>query len=162
LEIEEKALGKEHPLVAVRANNIGSALQAQRDYAGALEQYRRALAIKERALGPGHPSTVTTRTNLAVATAESLAVTTAEKSGWSKDGKRGGAVVIRCAEGTCHGLLAGDWIVSYGVTKVRDAKHLRELTKITPETRAVTLSVRRDGKKLELRAQGGRLGIQLL
>jgi hypothetical protein len=45
-------------------NNIGLALEAQGDYAGALEHYRRALAITQKALGREHPDVAPVLNNI--------------------------------------------------------------------------------------------------
>ena len=54
LAITEKALGPDHPTVAIRLNNLAELLQAKGDYAGAEPMYRRALTMTEKALGPDH------------------------------------------------------------------------------------------------------------
>ena len=46
-------------------NNLASLLWAQGDLAAARPLYERALAIREKVLGPGHPHTVSTLNNLA-------------------------------------------------------------------------------------------------
>jgi len=55
LQIDEAALGPNHPAVAIRVNNLGSALQALGDNAGARMAFERALQIDEAAFGPDHP-----------------------------------------------------------------------------------------------------------
>ena len=64
LAVAEKALGPQHPGVAIAANNIGSTLQQQGDLPGALEYTQRALTILESAYGPAHPNTKTVAQNL--------------------------------------------------------------------------------------------------
>ena len=44
-------------LIANSLNNLAVLLKTKGDYAGAEPLYRRALAIRERALGPDHPDT---------------------------------------------------------------------------------------------------------
>jgi tetratricopeptide (TPR) repeat protein len=66
LAIDEKALGPDHPHVAIDLNNLAAFLQAKGDYAAAEPLYRRALAIDEKALGPNHPIMKTIRENLEV------------------------------------------------------------------------------------------------
>jgi Flp pilus assembly protein TadD len=44
-------------------NNLGTLLRAQDDLAGARPYFERALAIREKALGPAHPSTQTVAHN---------------------------------------------------------------------------------------------------
>lgn len=149
----ERVQGTGSPMEASLLNNIGGALHDQGGYAGAILHYRRALAICEKKLGPQHPHTRTVGANLARAAAQ--------QSGWSPNGKRGGVVVLRCVRDACSGLLPGDWIVAYGPTKVRDTKHLIELTKATSAERSLRLSVVRDGKRLDLPAHGGTLGIEI-
>ena len=56
LAISEKALGPEHPDVALSLNNLALLYQTQGNYAEAAPLYRRSLAISEKALGPEHPS----------------------------------------------------------------------------------------------------------
>jgi tetratricopeptide (TPR) repeat protein len=55
LAITEKALGKDHPVVAERLNNIGYALQAAGKAGEALKHFGHALEITEKALGKEHP-----------------------------------------------------------------------------------------------------------
>jgi tetratricopeptide (TPR) repeat protein len=64
LGIWERALGPEHPHVAIAVNNLGSVLQALGDLAGAKACYERALGIWERALGPEHPHVAIAVNNL--------------------------------------------------------------------------------------------------
>jgi CHAT domain-containing protein/Tfp pilus assembly protein PilF len=51
LAIHEKALGSEHPAVAISLNNLAEVHRVRGDYAKAELLYRRALAIDEKALG---------------------------------------------------------------------------------------------------------------
>jgi tetratricopeptide (TPR) repeat protein len=51
--------------VAVSLNNLAKLYYAQGQYAQAEPLYRRALAIREKALGPEHPSVATTLANYA-------------------------------------------------------------------------------------------------
>jgi tetratricopeptide (TPR) repeat protein len=51
--------------VAVSLNNLAKLYYAQGQYAQAEPLYRRALAIKEKALGPEHPNVATTLANYA-------------------------------------------------------------------------------------------------
>ena len=51
LSIHEKALGSEHPAVAISLNNLAEVHRVRGDYAKAELLYRRALAIDEKALG---------------------------------------------------------------------------------------------------------------
>ena len=55
LAISEKALGRNHPDVAIRLNNLALGYHAQGKYAEAEPLYKRSLAIWEKALGPEHP-----------------------------------------------------------------------------------------------------------
>jgi tetratricopeptide (TPR) repeat protein len=57
LEIREKVLSSEHPLIAESLNNLGFLLQSHGDLAGARLYIERALAIRRKALGPEHPQT---------------------------------------------------------------------------------------------------------
>jgi tetratricopeptide (TPR) repeat protein len=65
LAIDEKALGSDHPDVAIDLNNLAELLRDKGDYADAELLYRRALAIDEKALGPDHPEVATNLINLA-------------------------------------------------------------------------------------------------
>ena len=65
LAIEEKALGPDHPDVAVALNNLADLYQAQGRYADAEPLYKRALAIREKTLGPDHPDVAISLNNLA-------------------------------------------------------------------------------------------------
>src|SRR5664280_2776218 len=66
LAIDEKALGPEHPDVAIRLNNLGLLLKSEGNYSAAEPLYQQALAIWERELGPDHPDVATALNNLAV------------------------------------------------------------------------------------------------
>jgi tetratricopeptide (TPR) repeat protein len=59
-----RALGPEHPHVAIAVNNLGSVLQALGDLAGAKACYERALRIDEAAFGPDHPNVARDVNNL--------------------------------------------------------------------------------------------------
>jgi tetratricopeptide (TPR) repeat protein len=54
-----------HPLTATVLNNLALLLENQGDLAAARPLYERALAIREKALGPEHPETATGLNNLA-------------------------------------------------------------------------------------------------
>ena len=64
MEIHEKALGPDHPNVAVILNALGALYHNLGDYEKAEPLHKRALEIDEKALGPDHPSTVLNRNNL--------------------------------------------------------------------------------------------------
>ena len=55
LAIWEKALGKEHPDVALSLNNLAALYDSQGKYAEAEPLHKRSLAIKEKVLGKEHP-----------------------------------------------------------------------------------------------------------
>jgi tetratricopeptide (TPR) repeat protein len=55
LAIWQKALGSEHPDVALSLNGLAGLYAKQDQYAKAESLYQRALAIREKALGPEHP-----------------------------------------------------------------------------------------------------------
>ena len=65
LEIAEKALGPDHPNVALSLNNLAGLYDTQGQYAQAEPLYKRSLAIWEKALGPDHPYVATSLNNLA-------------------------------------------------------------------------------------------------
>jgi len=65
LAIREKALGLDHPDVALSLNNLALLYKAQGRYADAEPVYKRALAIYEKALGPTHPYVAASLNNLA-------------------------------------------------------------------------------------------------
>ena len=65
LAITEKALGPDHPDVALSLNNLAEVYRTQGRYAEAEPLYKRALTINERAFGPGHPAVATALNNLA-------------------------------------------------------------------------------------------------
>jgi len=152
LAIAEKLLGPDHPITATYANNIGWVLQAQGNYAGALVHLRRALAIAEKALGPEHPITRTVRVR--------LAGTLTQQSGWDPKGKKGGVVVVRCD--TCNGLETGDWVKSYGKTKLRNGKHLSELVRTTAPSISIQLTLVRSEKSMKFTVPSGPLKIEVL
>jgi tetratricopeptide (TPR) repeat protein len=64
MAISEKALGPDHPGVAISLNNLAGLYRAQGRYGEAAPLYERALAISEKALGPQHPTTKAIRENL--------------------------------------------------------------------------------------------------
>ena len=51
----KRRLGKDHPTVAIRYNNLADLLQTQGKYDQAEPLYRRAIEIGEKALGKDHP-----------------------------------------------------------------------------------------------------------
>jgi len=53
--IVEKALGPDHPHVAISLNNMAELYRSQGKYAQAEPLYKRSLAIREKALLPNHP-----------------------------------------------------------------------------------------------------------
>ena len=65
LTIREKALGPDHPDVAVSLNNLAELYRAQGRYADAEPLHKRALTIREKALGPNHPDVALSLNNLA-------------------------------------------------------------------------------------------------
>jgi Tetratricopeptide repeat len=58
--------GQNEQVVATDLNNFAGLLQAQGDFAEARPLYERALAIREKVLGPEHPDTATSLNNLAL------------------------------------------------------------------------------------------------
>ena len=62
----EKALGSNHPDVAISLNNLAGLYETQGRYADAEPLYKRSLAIWEKALGPNHPNVATSLNNLAL------------------------------------------------------------------------------------------------
>jgi CHAT domain-containing protein len=71
LAIKEKALGKDHPDVALTLNNLAGVYEAQGKYADAEGLYKRALMIDEKALGAEHPAVAQNLDNLAIVSASS-------------------------------------------------------------------------------------------
>src|ERR1700680_1088770 len=65
LAIREKALGPDHPNVALSLNTLALLYRAQDRYANAEQLYVRSLAIYEKALGPAHPYIAASLQNLA-------------------------------------------------------------------------------------------------
>jgi len=65
LVLAEKVYGPEHPEVAIRANNIGTILNAKGDLGGALRYTERALRIFQTTYGPDNPQTRIVVANLA-------------------------------------------------------------------------------------------------
>jgi hypothetical protein len=62
----ERALGPEHPGVAVSLNDLAVLYHTQGRYADAEPLYQRALALTERVLGPDHPRTAVVRAHYAI------------------------------------------------------------------------------------------------
>ncbi len=65
IEIGEKTLGPEHPLLATYIDNLATVYEDQGKYSKAEPLYKRAIAIDEKALGPEHPGLATDLNNLA-------------------------------------------------------------------------------------------------
>ena len=65
LEIDEQALGEEHPKVAICLNNLATLLQATNRMVEAEPLVRRALKIGEQAFGEEHPKVAIRLNNLA-------------------------------------------------------------------------------------------------
>ncbi|MFV9692032.1 MAG: tetratricopeptide repeat protein [Desulfobacteria bacterium] len=65
LMINEKALGRDHPDVAISLNNLALLYDAQGKYSEAEPSHKRSLAIREKVLGPDHPDVATSLNNLA-------------------------------------------------------------------------------------------------
>ena len=64
LELSQRLLGDNHPLVATSLNNLAFLYESQGKYEEAEPLYLQALAIAEQALGENHPTTVKIRENL--------------------------------------------------------------------------------------------------
>ena len=64
LAIYEKALGSDHPGVAITLYDLALVYRTQGRYAEAEPHLKRALAIMEKALGPEHPDFATDLNNL--------------------------------------------------------------------------------------------------
>jgi tetratricopeptide (TPR) repeat protein len=65
LELDEKALGPEHPDIAVSLSNLAGLYKASGAFEKALPLFQQALKIREKALGPDDPATATSLNNLA-------------------------------------------------------------------------------------------------
>lgn len=65
LAIREKALGSDHPDIAVSLSNLGVLYTNQGKYRDAEPLYQRALAIRQKALGTRHPDTAHSMSSLA-------------------------------------------------------------------------------------------------
>jgi CHAT domain-containing protein/Tfp pilus assembly protein PilF len=66
LDIYEKTLDKDHPLIANSLNNLAALYRAQGMYGEAEPLLKRALAIREKALDKDHPDIATTLNSLAL------------------------------------------------------------------------------------------------
>ncbi|HOV52475.1 MAG TPA: FxSxx-COOH system tetratricopeptide repeat protein, partial [Methanothrix sp.] len=64
LKIGEATYGPDHPIVAIRVNNLGSVLKDLGDLHQARECFERALKIDEATYGPDHPGVATMANNL--------------------------------------------------------------------------------------------------
>jgi len=64
-EIDEKALGKNHPTVATIINNLATLYQKLGDYTKAESLFNSCLEIREKALGKDHSDVATSLNNLA-------------------------------------------------------------------------------------------------
>jgi len=65
VEIGEKTLGKDHPVVSTRLNNFANLLRETGRYEEAEPLYRRAIDIGEKTLGKDHPTVAIRINNLA-------------------------------------------------------------------------------------------------
>jgi tetratricopeptide (TPR) repeat protein len=65
LDIREKALGRDHPDVAVSLNNLAELYQSQGRYAEVEPLLQRSLVIREKALSRDHPDVASALNNLA-------------------------------------------------------------------------------------------------
>ncbi|MDY7012082.1 MAG: tetratricopeptide repeat protein [Cyanobacteriota bacterium] len=65
LAIFEKALGTNHPDVALSLNNLAELYRKMGNYSAAEPLYQRSLEIREKALGAEHPNVATSLNNLA-------------------------------------------------------------------------------------------------
>jgi tetratricopeptide (TPR) repeat protein len=65
VEVDERALGPDHPQLLAAQVNLAVAVAAQHRVAEAERLYREVLSGQERVLGPEHQFTVLTRENLA-------------------------------------------------------------------------------------------------
>jgi tetratricopeptide (TPR) repeat protein len=66
LDMNERALGPDHPETAHSLNNLAGVYYNQGRYGDAEPLYQRTLAICEKALGPDHPNTAHRLNNLAI------------------------------------------------------------------------------------------------
>jgi S1-C subfamily serine protease len=140
--------------VARDLSNIGSALKEQGKAGEALEHYRRALAIDEKALGKEHPTTLVVAANACRCTASA--------SGFVS-GKGLGVVVTGIVPGSqaeTLGLGCGDWITEYRGVRVKNAEHLEELVKGSTGTDRSLLVVRQR-RRVRLQPTPGALGVKL-
>jgi tetratricopeptide (TPR) repeat protein len=80
LAIWEKALGKEHSLVATGLNNLATTWERSRDTTTAEPLFREALSIKRKMLGDVHPSVALGLNNLAGVLRENGQLDEAERS----------------------------------------------------------------------------------
>jgi serine/threonine-protein kinase len=69
LELETKAMGPDHPDLAIMLGNLGIVVSNGGEAAEALPLLERAAAIRERSLGPDHPDTIRALHNLGIALA---------------------------------------------------------------------------------------------
>ncbi|MEM9458727.1 MAG: tetratricopeptide repeat protein [Myxococcota bacterium] len=66
LAIRQRALGSDHPDVALSLDSLGSVAYWQGKYEEARDFHRRALAIREKVLGPDHPDVATSLNSLGI------------------------------------------------------------------------------------------------
>ena len=78
-QINEKALGPEHPQVAIDLNNLAVLYKIQGLFEEAEPLYKRSLAISEKALGPEHPNVAQSLENYAALLRETGRASKAEK-----------------------------------------------------------------------------------
>ena len=64
MDIDRTAYGPDHPIVAVRLNNMGGVLRGLGDPNGARKHFQRAMEIFTAQKGENHPDAITVRRNL--------------------------------------------------------------------------------------------------
>jgi tetratricopeptide (TPR) repeat protein len=64
LQIDEKALGADHPNVAMTLTNLGNVFREQGEYEQAKLHHQRALQIMEEVMGADHPNVASSLNNL--------------------------------------------------------------------------------------------------
>lgn len=61
-----RLFGSEHPATMISTASVASALCAQHNFTGAAAMYREVLTVQRRVLGPDHPDTLATASNLGI------------------------------------------------------------------------------------------------
>ena len=110
LQIQDRALGRDHPSTALTLNNYGGMLALRGDYAQAEQMQRAALGTMEKVFGEDHPDTAAVLTSLSLSLDRQGKIQQAESS-YQR------AVVISRRTGNPRNLLINASNLGYSLAK---------------------------------------------